>query len=232
MEKNKTGQYFKYALGEIVLVVIGILIAFTINTWNEQRKQSEDERIFLQALLNDLEQQQIRLTTQEEWEVEKLNFVDSALILIETSRLTENADTLFYYMRRLNPRMTFDVFNPTFEELKSTGNFKLIEDNGLRKEIILFYQNLERRSQVIANNNFNIDNIYKPFFAHNRAGFYKNAKQQTVIDLNQDPKRSMELDNTLRMRRSLAYSNLDRAQNTISELMVLKENINNYLKIR
>jgi len=121
MEKNKTGQYFKYALGEIVLVVIGILIAFTINTWNEQRKQSEDERIFLQALLNDLEQQQIRLTTQEEWEVEKLNFVDSALILIETSRLTENADTLFYYMRRLNPRMTFDVFNPTFEELKSTG---------------------------------------------------------------------------------------------------------------
>jgi len=42
----------------------------------------------------------------------------------------------------------------------------------------------------------------------------------------------MELDNTLRMRRSLAYSNLDRAQNTISELMVLKENINNYLKIR
>lgn len=229
MQKNKTGQYFKYAIGEILLVVIGILIAFTINTWNEQRKQSEDERIFLQALLNDLEQQQIRLTTQAEWEVEKLNFVDSSVILIETFRLTENADTLFYYMQRLNPRMTFDVFNPTFEELKSTGNFKLIADKELRKELILFYQNLERRSQIIANNNFNIDNIYKPFFVHNRAGFYKNSKRQTVIDLNQDPKRSMELDNAMRMRRSLANSNLVRSQNAISELSILKEHIHHYL---
>lgn len=33
--ENKTGKYLKYAIGEIVLVVIGILIALSINTWNE-----------------------------------------------------------------------------------------------------------------------------------------------------------------------------------------------------
>ena len=38
MEKNKTGKYLKYAIGEIVLVVIGILIALSINNWNESRK--------------------------------------------------------------------------------------------------------------------------------------------------------------------------------------------------
>ena len=36
--ENKTGKYFKYAIGEIVLVVIGILIALSINNWNESRK--------------------------------------------------------------------------------------------------------------------------------------------------------------------------------------------------
>jgi len=36
MEKNKTGKYFKYAIGEIILVVIGILIALQINTWNTE----------------------------------------------------------------------------------------------------------------------------------------------------------------------------------------------------
>ena len=36
--ENKTGKYFKYAIGEIVLVVIGILIALQINNWNENRK--------------------------------------------------------------------------------------------------------------------------------------------------------------------------------------------------
>ena len=38
LEQNKSGKYLKYAFGEIVLVVIGILIALQINTWNEQRK--------------------------------------------------------------------------------------------------------------------------------------------------------------------------------------------------
>ncbi len=42
MEKNKTGKYFKYAIGEIVLVVIGILIALQINNWNENRNNQNE----------------------------------------------------------------------------------------------------------------------------------------------------------------------------------------------
>ena len=38
LSENKTGKYLKYAVGEIVLVVIGILIALGINNWNEHRK--------------------------------------------------------------------------------------------------------------------------------------------------------------------------------------------------
>ena len=38
MEQNKTGKYLKYAIGEIVLVMIGILLALQVNTWNGERK--------------------------------------------------------------------------------------------------------------------------------------------------------------------------------------------------
>ena len=48
--ENKTGKYFKYAIGEIVLVVIGILIALQINNWNEQRKIRNAETDILQNL--------------------------------------------------------------------------------------------------------------------------------------------------------------------------------------
>ena len=47
---NRTTNYFKYAIGEIVLVVIGILIALQINNWNEQRKDRIQEKNFLSRL--------------------------------------------------------------------------------------------------------------------------------------------------------------------------------------
>ena len=50
MEKNKTGKYLKYAIGEIVLVVIGILIALQINNWNENRKDTIAESNILQDI--------------------------------------------------------------------------------------------------------------------------------------------------------------------------------------
>ena len=50
LSEGKTGKYFKYAIGEIVLVVIGILIALSINNWNEQQKQNSQERQFLSVL--------------------------------------------------------------------------------------------------------------------------------------------------------------------------------------
>lgn len=61
--ENKTGKpafapgkYFKYAIGEIVLVVIGILIALQINNWNEQRKADRAENKALVALKKEFEQ--------------------------------------------------------------------------------------------------------------------------------------------------------------------------------
>jgi hypothetical protein len=51
MEKNKTRKYFKYAIGEIILVVIGILIALSINNWNESRKDKIIENQILDEML-------------------------------------------------------------------------------------------------------------------------------------------------------------------------------------
>ncbi|WP_458628410.1 DUF6090 family protein [Winogradskyella sp. PC D3.3] len=55
METDKTSKYFKYAIGEIVLVVIGILIALQINNWNENRKQVNTQNAIYQTVKEDLE---------------------------------------------------------------------------------------------------------------------------------------------------------------------------------
>ena len=54
MEQNKTGKYFKYAIGEIFLVVIGILIAVQINSWNQERNRLKLETVLLEQLRDEL----------------------------------------------------------------------------------------------------------------------------------------------------------------------------------
>jgi hypothetical protein len=62
METGKTGKYLKYAIGEIVLVVIGILIALQLNTWNEERKRANQERTILLSLKSDFIESKERLS--------------------------------------------------------------------------------------------------------------------------------------------------------------------------
>ena len=75
--ENKTGKYFKYAIGEIILVVIGILIALQINNWNENRKNYAKSKNYLTEIESDLKKDTINfnsgietlngLIADEEW---------------------------------------------------------------------------------------------------------------------------------------------------------------------
>ncbi|TYA54314.1 DUF6090 family protein [Formosa maritima] len=85
---NKTGKYLKYAIGEIVLVVIGILIALSINNWNEERKASDYNLVLLKQVQKEL--------------AFNINKSDS---LIEFYR---KKDTLIYNV--LTKKVTFDDY--------------------------------------------------------------------------------------------------------------------------
>ena len=61
IQENNMGKYFKYALGEIFLVMIGILLALQINNWNEKRKIKANEVNILNNLKSDLQKNQAKL---------------------------------------------------------------------------------------------------------------------------------------------------------------------------
>jgi hypothetical protein len=69
--ENKTGKYLKYALGEIVLVVIGILIALSINNWNETRKDQQELRNILQNIATDMRVDALNLKDNLEYAKEE-----------------------------------------------------------------------------------------------------------------------------------------------------------------
>ncbi len=63
MEQNKVRKYLLYALGEILLVVIGILIALQVNNWNEERKLNNQRKAYTNSIINDFEKDSIVLQT-------------------------------------------------------------------------------------------------------------------------------------------------------------------------
>ena len=87
MEQNKTGKYLKYAIGEIILVVIGILIALSINNWNESRKLQEEINTYLTQKLVNLHEDQLRLV---ELRVFRLNAAEKSKQLLDLSLKRSN----------------------------------------------------------------------------------------------------------------------------------------------
>ena len=137
MEKNKTGKYLKYAIGEIVLVVIGILIALSINNWNETRKEHVKENEALEELkydlLNSLDDVEQNLRYHRDW-------LESAWKVkkhIETSN--EFIDSLGYDLLKMTRDEYLIPVSKTFSAIKSAG-FKIITNDSIRKYTDIVYE--------------------------------------------------------------------------------------------
>src|SRR5210317_1021130 len=98
MNENKTGKYLKYAIGEIVLVVIGILIALSINNWNEDRKNRIYEKRALKELLTSLKKD----AELNQFIMTNINGRNEAINYILSFVDSGNIETDIIFMNKLN----------------------------------------------------------------------------------------------------------------------------------
>ena len=136
MEQNKTSKYLKYAIGEIILVVFGILIALSINNWNQKRLERTEEKIILSNLkedfqsavdefkyLNSLREDVIK-TAKAIYEVEIKN--------IENYK-SSYLDSLIF---RTMTAPTFNNQAGSLNVLLTSGKINLISNQPLKKSLI------------------------------------------------------------------------------------------------
>jgi Family of unknown function (DUF6090) len=140
IQSNKTGKYIKYAIGEILLVVIGILIALQINNWNESSKNNNLETNYLTRIYKDLENDLIQFNTTIKLAQERNNrvlFLEEAL---QDSQLVYTSGD--YFIKSIvyaNYTFRPAISNHSFEELKSSGRLALIKNEDLRVAIAKYY---------------------------------------------------------------------------------------------
>jgi len=154
MEQNKTSKYLKYAIGEVVLVVIGILVALSINNWNQERKDHVLEKEYLSRLKEDIKfdisWSNTYILDRYKRKVESLEkgkaYYQGNYIIKDTLQFLKNISYggAFGYA-------SWNLNKNTYNELISTGNLRKIESDKLRNEIINYYETSNANSQVSTN---------------------------------------------------------------------------------
>jgi|TARA_R110000737_G_scaffold352409_1_gene398306 hypothetical protein len=135
LSEGKTSKYFKYAIGEIILVVIGILIALQINNWNENQKAKKLEQVVLKNLA---QENKANLVSLNQLMTTVSNCYDANHVLMELFNKddaflsTQNIDSLLFNS------LEFDRFSPSenvLQELLSSGKLDIIESDALKNSL-------------------------------------------------------------------------------------------------
>jgi len=161
--ENKTTKYFKYAIGEIVLVVIGILIALSINTWNTERialKESED---FSVRLLNEVRANIVATDKEILREKSQIRSALGVLKMFHTDPSLLRARELDSLVYDVMGKNEIDLSLATLNEGLNTGKIPLIRSDSLRNQLYGFptiVQKVKDSEKVSA---IDIDNFLTPF---------------------------------------------------------------------
>jgi len=147
MEKNKTGKYFKYAIGEIVLVVIGILIALSINNWNEERKNILNESQLVKNIVEDLRLDSEHINQSLNELTNQLYIIDHliAKVLNSENELKYDSTELVRYSSDFRP-ITQQNHAESVSNLKNEFNRELLQNYFLMEDrvsdIFLEYEDI------------------------------------------------------------------------------------------
>jgi hypothetical protein len=133
--ENKTGRYFKYAIGEIILVVLGILIALQINNWNEAKKTKKFEHEILRDIANAIDDNyfQVDLSLR----TNKASVASAQIILMALENNLPYHDSLDLHFSKSISWVSAKFNNPAYESLKSYG-VNLITNDTIRGLISIY----------------------------------------------------------------------------------------------
>lgn len=140
---GRFSKYVLYAIGEIFLVVIGILIALQINNWNENRKDGILEHKLLENLAGNLEQNNERLKHQ----IERINKEREAdnlfLSIIDNNQIYHDSLERYFHKALIIEAQNLRLSQLGYESIKEVG-LEIIPNDGIKKAIVSFFEENRR----------------------------------------------------------------------------------------
>jgi len=197
IRENNSSSYLLYAAGEIILVVIGIIIALQINILNETRKEYNQITNYAEALTVELERD-IEMLKIIEYTANQLSIrIDSLSKYVRGKQIDEISNLTLLSLTWVQVYRPYSWHRATIEELKNSGSLRLFKNKELAKMIVEYdaftrhmdvdynadriqgENALHLLSQVVNNNYPNIDQLNEVFRISTTSG--------TLTDIFENP---------------------------------------------
>ncbi|MBN3520966.1 hypothetical protein JYB62_13235 [Algoriphagus lutimaris] len=159
-QQNRLTRYLAYALGEILLVVIGILIALQLNIQKELAEEKKETEQLLIGVQADLKLEAERIDFLIDFYGEITDGIQKVLLNYQGKEINTNKELGQYFLNTFEFRKFFK-YNTSYQTLYGSGLLQGIEDKKLSEEIITYYSiqylewSLEIYQQKASSFNFN-----------------------------------------------------------------------------
>lgn len=165
-----TRNSWRFLLGEFVVVVVGVLFALWVDQLREARVNADLEVEYLESLVTDLDADLMQFDSAEAWMRRSETAAATVLALYEGSPPTENAAELVAAVETAGWQYVPSITRNTIDDLRSTGNLRLITDAGLRRAIASYYLTVEnvsipladQRDRIWAQYDARVANVLRP----------------------------------------------------------------------
>lgn len=148
-----SGRQWPAFFTELVLIVVGILIALAIDGRIQERQDSKTEIAYLHLLLEDLDQIENTLQQFADFETANMEIAAAVYRRIAVDKLPADVDELQKQLAALGGRRTLQIVSAAYTDLTSTGNLQLISNPALRGQIVRYFAEAGRIELVIEKNN-------------------------------------------------------------------------------
>lgn len=229
--ENRVAKYLRYAIGEILLVVIGILIALQINNWNSNRIDRHKEHEYLENFLGEMKRDSLFLNVYWTHDYpEKVAGLELAREYVKYGK--EIADTAAFFVDigkggKLSRAAVFEE-SSTYQDIISTGNLKLIRNKDLQLQIIQYYTSISTSITYMNNLRSEYATFVNSLIPYNPQEYYQPDQkdyERALQKINSD-----EFLSLANQELTYAYS-LNRRMNRVNDRLIpLLEEINTELK--
>jgi len=219
--ENKTEKYLKYAIGEILLVVVGILLALSINNWNEVRKDKILEQNYLFKIHEEFKNNKVQF--DHIISIHRQSYKSSNWIIENYNKPDINIDTLRKHLLAFRYSYTYNPSKSSIDAVINSGKLGVIRDNKLSSKLIEWPELIaDYQEEEIINRNF-FDNIILPFDIRHFTIYSndKNKRFDNFINFNKETKN--EFLNIVATKRRLLSQIVDDPQ---SEYQKINESLN------